>query len=102
MVVGDHGYMTCRDLSQGIAKNWDESVEIVRSGSVATWIRRSIGDDELADAAAEAASTAAVGSDNDDRLVARTCIVLHPNAPIRYRDFRALIDGFGSLLVDRI
>ena len=98
MVVGDHGYMTCRDLSQGIAKNWDESVEIVRSGSVATWIRRSIGDDELADAAAEAASTAAVGSDNDDRLVARTCIVLHPNAPIRYRDFRALIDGFGSLL----
>ena len=81
-----------------MSKNWDESVEIVRSDSVATWIRRSIGDDELADAAAEAASTAAVGSDNDDRLVARTCIVLHPSAPIRYRDFRASIDGFGSLL----
>ena len=90
--------MTTRDLAQGISKDWDESVELVRNGTIATWIRRSIGDDEMADAALEAASTAAIGADNDDRLVARTCIVLHPSAPIRYRDFRAMVDGFGPLL----
>ena len=33
-----------------------------------------------------------------NRLVARMCIALHPSAPVRYRDFRAMIDGFGSLL----
>lgn len=96
--IGETGFMTGRDLAQGMSQNWDESVEYVRNGSIATWIRRSIGDDDMADAVTQAASTEAVGSDNDDRLVARTCIALHPSAPVRYRDFRALIDGFGSLL----
>ena len=53
--------MTSRDLAQGMSQNWDEAVEYVRNGSIATWIRRSIGDDDMADAAAEAASTEAVG-----------------------------------------
>ena len=96
--VGESGYMTSRDLAQALSTSWDESVEYVRNGTITTWIRRSIGDDDMADATAEAASTSAVGSDNDDRLVARTCIALHPSAPIRYREFRATIDGMGSLL----
>ena len=36
---------------------------------------------------------------HDERLVARLCAALDPQAPVRYKSFAAAVDGFGSALV---
>ena len=34
----------------------------------------------------------------DDSLVARVCIALDPDAPLRYRELRATVGGLGMLI----
>lgn len=90
-------HYTCRELAHTMAANWDMAVTIVREGTVDTWLRRALGDDEKVSAMNEA-KTLGGEMDSDDNVVARSCIALDPSAPIRFRNFHANIDGFANVL----
>lgn len=90
-------HYTCRELAQTMSENWDMAVNIIRDGSVDTWLRRALGDDAKVNGMNEA-KTVSADMDTDDNMVARTCIALDPAAPIRFRGFRASVDGFANVL----
>ena len=90
-------HYTCRELAQTMSTNWDMAVTILRDGTVDTWLRRALGDDAKINAMNDAKSVAGE-MDTDDNVVARSCIALDPAGPIRFRDFRANVDGFPNVL----
>ena len=93
----DKDHYTCRELAQIMSMNWDMAVNVIRDGTVDTWLRRALGDDTKVNAMNDAKIVSGE-MDTDDNLVARSCIALDSAAPIRYRGLRANVDGFPNVL----
>ena len=95
----DEMYYCCRSLAHGLARDWRSASLIVKQGNISRWVRRSIGDEGRAEAvdAALGATKASRGSikgpSADIALVARVCMALDPQAPIRYKGFSATFGG---------
>ncbi|MCR9219139.1 MAG: hypothetical protein NXI21_02825 [Alphaproteobacteria bacterium] len=90
-------YFTTRELAHAMHKNWDASLAPIRDGTLDTWLRRGLSEDERVEAVNEA--KAALGDGGDaDRLIARVLIALDPEGPIRLRDLSATIEGLASIL----
>lgn len=96
-------YSTARELAGGLADNWERAIEPINNGELDTWLRRSLGDEDIIEAVnlAKAAYTGG-GREDDDRLIARTVIALHPQGPLRHRKFRATVEGMAALLAAKI
>jgi len=94
-------YLHPRLLAYAMSQATDAASRIIEDNSLDRWLRRSIGDEETAEAVQEAISTAASigrGGSPAERLVARVCISLDAPAPIRFRDVAAMPTGLGPLL----
>ncbi len=101
-------YYCCRSLAYGLARDWRSASLMVKQGNIARWVRRSIGDEERAEAIDAALGVAKVsrGDAKDSRrllkgggpsagiaLVSRVCMALDPAAPIRYKGFSSTFWG---------
>lgn len=94
-------YLNPRLLTHAMSQNPDAAARIIEDGSLDRWMRRSIGDEDGAEALQEAITTAASitrGGTPAERLAARVCITLDPAAPIRFRDIAGMPTGLGGLL----
>jgi len=101
----DQEFHSIRPLSYAMYQNWDKASSIITDGTLEIWIRRGHEINELADGIATAIkSTGAMAmmggnkSDTEDVIIARVLMQMDPKAPIRYRDFRCFIEGFGQSL----
>ena len=99
----DQEFHSIRPLSYAMFQNWEKAISIISDGTLEIWIRRGHEINELADGIATAIkSTGAMAmmggnkNDTDDVIVARCLMLMDPKAPIRYRDFRCFIEGFGA------
>jgi hypothetical protein len=95
-------YGNCRELAQAMAKNWELAIPPVLEGKLELWLRRAVEDAERAQVIAEQVRMA-LNSGNDKRagidlMLCKVLIILDPTAPIRYKGFNAMPDGFGSAL----
>jgi hypothetical protein len=91
-------YQTTRELANGFANNWDAAITPIKDGSLNVWLRRGFSDEELIENV-NFAMTGPVAIDrSDDWMVSRVCIALDPQAPIRYRELRATVEGLGALI----
>ncbi|MBF0327205.1 MAG: hypothetical protein HQL42_19345 [Alphaproteobacteria bacterium] len=95
-------YGNCRELAQAMAKNWELAIPPVLEGKLELWLRRAVEDAERAGVIAEQVRMA-LNSGNDKRagvdlMLCKVLIILDPTAPIRYKGFNAMPDGFGSAL----
>lgn len=97
-----HDYFTTRDLGHAFSERWDTAAHLIMDGRLEVWLRRGLEDNETADAVALAIrmSQAMQGDPRviTDFTVARVLILLDPAAPLRYRDIRVTLDGFGAAL----
>jgi hypothetical protein len=95
-------YFNCRELAQAMSRNWDLAVPPVLEGKLELWLRRAVEDKERAQVIADVVRTALnAGSDKrvaTDLMLCKVLILLDPTAPIRYKGFNAMPDGFGSAL----
>ncbi|MBB4284902.1 protein kinase family protein [Roseospira goensis] len=96
-------FLTPRNLAHAMATHWDKAAPVVLEGKLEIWLRRGLEDNQLADQVAMAIRNATFGGDRsrrgtNDMALANVLIALDPQAPIRYREFRAHLDGFGSVL----
>lgn len=99
----DQEFHSIRPLSYCMYQNWEQSMSIIKDGTLEIWIRRGIDNNELADALASAIKSTGVlsgksGSEIEDLIITRVLMLLDPHAPIRYRDFRVTLEGFGQAL----
>lgn len=95
-------YFNGRELSQAMAKNWDQAIPPVVDGKLELWLRRAVEDKEKANVVAEvvrvALNVSADKKSGTDLMLCKVLILLDKTAPIRYKGFNAMPDGFGSAL----
>lgn len=94
-------YWTRPALAHAMARSWDKAIDVARSGQVEPWLRRSFGDIRRAKALESAASflrDASAAGRAEHALVAWALMALHPEAPVRYRDFATRLDSLGPAL----
>jgi hypothetical protein len=100
--LGDQEFNSIRPLSYALYANWDRASTVISDGSLEIWLRRQFDFNDMADAVAAAIKNANAmpGNKGDavDVLIARVLMVLDPRAPIRVRNFRVHLDGFGAAL----
>lgn len=97
-VFDGNEYQTTRDLANAFANNWDAAVTPIKDGSLNVWLRRGFSDDELIECVNNAIADPAGIDRSDDWIVARVCIAMDPQAPLRYRKLRATVEGLGALI----
>ncbi|CAA7621569.1 conserved hypothetical protein [Candidatus Terasakiella magnetica] len=95
-------YFNGRELSLAMARNWDQAVPPVVEGKLELWLRRAVEDKEKANVVAEVVRMA-LNSTTDkkaatDLMMCKILILLDKTAPIRYKGFNSMPDGFGSAL----
>lgn len=95
-------YTSARDIGMAFAKRWEDAIPNVLEGKLELWLRRALEDKDKADGVAAAVRNV-TGTPGDkkaasDVMLAKVCMVLDPTAPIRYRGFHAMPDGFGPCL----
>jgi len=91
-------YTTGRSLARALLKHPKEGCKALREPRFESWAVRSIADQRIARTVAEEVAKNRASPVPAEQLVARIAILLDPDAPIRYKSFSALIDGFGGLL----
>ncbi len=96
-------FHSVRPLSYCMYLNWDKAMSVIKDGALEVWIRRGIENNELADALATAIkSTGALSgqqaADTEDLIITRVLMLMDPRAPIRFREFRVMLEGFGQAL----
>ncbi len=88
-----------REVAHAFQTQWDKATIAVQDGSLDTWLRRSLGEDDMVEAVNEAKASAAHGpGEEGDRLVAKVISALDPDGPIRLKDLSTTLDGLGTLL----
>jgi hypothetical protein len=97
-VFDGHEYQTTRDLANAFANNWDAAITPIKDGSLNVWLRRGFSDEELIESVNNAIVDPAGVDRSDDWIVARVCIAMDPQAPLRYRKLRATVEGLGTLI----
>jgi len=96
--IGGQPYNTARGVADALSHHWDEGLTLVQNGVIDDWLRRSLADEDRTDAV-NAAKILGEGDENvTDATLARIIFALDPIGPVRYRAFRATLDGMAGLL----
>jgi eukaryotic-like serine/threonine-protein kinase len=93
----------CRGMARAFARLPSAAAQVIESGELDRWLRRSLSDDARADAVRNAVDTAAAAGRTgsfEDRLVARVCMALDPPAAIRYKGRAVMPDAFGWAIAE--
>ena len=95
-------YFNYRSLAYAFSKNWDLAADAIRSEKFQTWIERGFNDKITAEAIRRSLDKALVTfstkEKQDDFFIARTCMLLDPDAPLRDRETAFMPDAFGAML----
>jgi hypothetical protein len=95
-------YNSARDIGVALSRHWDEAIPVVLGGQLELWLRRALEDKEKADAVSNAVRNV-TGALTDkkagaDLMLARVCMILDADAPLRYKGLHVMPDGIGPLL----
>jgi hypothetical protein len=93
LTMGGDEHWTKLSLCNAMGSNWQEAGQLINSGELETWLRRALSDDEAVHEFNEVMESASIMADSEERLTAKTLIVLEPSLPLRYKDLSAKIDG---------
>jgi len=100
--IGGNEYKSLRPLAMAMIKNTKDAAKRIKDGSLETWLQRGLEDGDTAQAVREAAQMQSLFSGDpvvsEEILVAKVCMILDPEAPIRYRGFNFMPEGFGPAL----
>lgn len=95
-------YFSARELAMGFVRHWDQAGAYIVDGRLELWLRRSLEQNEKANAIAVAVQSAALAAadkkPSGDVMIAKVCMILDGVAPVRYKTVSAMPDGVGWLL----
>lgn len=98
-------YWHCRSLARAMSRNPTAAANLVETGELDRWLRRSLTDEARADAVGSAVESAR-GSGRavtfDDKLVSRVCVALDPLGPLRYKGRSVMPGGLGGAMMEAL
>lgn len=91
-------------LAAALGTHWDEGVAAARSGAIAVWAERALGDAQLAARLREAAEDEAGAIDPMvlDTMLCRTIALIDPRAPMFWRGAALRPDALGPVLAEAV
>ncbi|MEE8270556.1 MAG: serine/threonine protein kinase [Alphaproteobacteria bacterium] len=101
IAFGGTEHWNARLLATALAADPQAANTMIERGDLDVWLRRSLGDEEMADRVVEA-NKALFGwtGPMEARRVSRVVMALDPRAPIRYAGRSVMPDGFGGALAE--
>ncbi|NBX74298.1 MAG: hypothetical protein EBZ69_04345 [Alphaproteobacteria bacterium] len=103
--IAGQDYIQPRPLAQALADNVAKTVELVESGELDRWIRRSLMDDQRANFLTEcltAYQENAGGQRRDDMMTTYVCMALDPLAPFVMKGMRVMPGGVGFAMAEAL
>ena len=100
--IGANTYQTVRSLAHGITQDVPSASPCIGDGSVNNWLRRTIGDEHLADDVEAVVAHSNSRAFRDERRAARVAMILDPLGPIRYRGRSFLPEGIGWAMAEAL
>lgn len=101
-IFNNQEHFSYRSLALAFFYNWDLAAEAIRSERLMTWILRGFEDKQTAEAIAKTLEMAIFAFSQkerqDDFIVSRTCMLLHPETPLHLRDWSFMPDALGYVL----
>lgn len=98
----NHNHVTPRTISLAFSKNIAEAAKAAKSGKLELWLRQGAVMTELADSIASTVAMTKVHEGapdgSDDVFVSKICMRLDPTAPLRFKGFTFMPDGFAVAL----
>ena len=95
-------YYSYRSLAHALSKNWELAADLVRSDRLMNWIDRGFDDKNMVDALKKSIDIAklkfSTKEKQDDYIIARTCMLLDLQAPLRVRKCSFQPDALGTML----
>lgn len=95
-------YRNPRILAYAFSKNVPEAAKAIKGEELTIWLRRSVGNAELADMIEGVVASANINENetrgSDDYVVAKTTILMDPEGPIRYKGLSFIPEGYGTAL----
>ena len=95
-------HFSTRSLAWNFARYPTDAIKTINSDDFQDWLRRALGNKEMADTIKGALQAAKFHKDNyqgsDDYVLARISCILDPMAPLRYKGLAFMPDGYGPLL----
>ncbi|MCE2510207.1 MAG: hypothetical protein J4G10_04440 [Alphaproteobacteria bacterium] len=91
-------YTTARALACAFLEHPQQAFRAIQESRFEAWAARSLTNPDTARAITEEINNARSSPLSPERLVARVAILLDPKAPLRYKSFTSMIDGFGGIL----
>lgn len=95
-------HVTPRTLSRSMSRHQDKALPAIRDDALNGWLRKGVKEPGRADGIKATIETASLHKDEpigtDDFIIAKSCMVLDSNAPIQFKGFSFMPDGYGPAL----
>lgn len=95
-------HITPRTLSRALSRHRKEALSAINDDALIGWLRKGVNDANRADGIKATIDMAALHKDEpqgtDDYIIAKACMVLDPLAPIQFKGFSFMPDGYGPAL----
>ncbi|MDA1089885.1 MAG: hypothetical protein O3A85_06195 [Proteobacteria bacterium] len=95
-------HFTPRTLSRAMARHRETAMKVIKDEALISWLRKGVKDATRADAIKATLEMAMLHKDHpegtEDFIVSKACMVLDPKAPIQYKGFSFMPDGYGPAL----
>jgi serine/threonine protein kinase len=93
----EKSFYNTRALSLFLSRHNETALQIITDKNLIRWLRMDVKDKNMADSMATI-----IKKDLDDNtvdfVIAKACMILYPEAPISYKGFSFMPDGFGAAL----
>jgi len=90
-------FYNTRTLSLYLSRNNETAMQVITDNNLINWLRGGIKNKNQVDSMT-ATIKKDVGNYPDDFVISKVCMILFPQAPIRYKGFSFMPDGFGAAL----
>jgi len=97
---GGFNHLTVKSLAYGFSRDFMSGIDAITSKALDRWVRRSVGDEKLADEIEEVVGLTLSNNPNKtqkDNVMAKVLILMDRAGPLYHSDFSFNIDGIGPL-----
>jgi hypothetical protein len=102
LAIGPAQPRDTRSLAAALGTHWSEGIAAARTGAIAVWTERALGDGQLAARLREATEDEASAADPLvlDTMICRTIALIDPRAPLFWRGAALMPEALGPVLAE--
>lgn len=93
LTIGGEKYYTAHEIVHALYGNIPEAYEMTISGKITEWAKNVLENEKLRTKIETIVGQASIGAPDKDMIVAKICITIAPNFPIRYKDITFFPNG---------